>query len=218
MFDNVYQKFENILKVTEDPVFIQTTVQRKIREFNYYVTEMQNHAHRQLLDYYTRGEGSLLLNIRESLKQKGYEIMTGIRKRLQNTLKSAQNKVDSTKKRIAENIHNSAIPHIVYGLTDRFIFDAFAKIASERNEQFMSEETVEKIKNYRDELKIQVDAEKRQANEPQTESQPLSSSTPPSSPFRVQSQGNGHDSNNEFSFLTKAAKKRRSTDIKPNEN
>ena len=210
MFDNIYQKIEDILKVTEDPVFVQTTVQLRIRQFNYYVTEMQKYAHEQLIQFYTSsGSKSILLKMKEKIKTKGLEIMTGIRTRLQNALSSAKGTFAATQRQLAASFHDNAIPHIVYGLTDRFIFDAFAKIASNRNEPFMSEETVREFKRFRDDLKMQIDAEKRQASEAQTASQPLSLYSPPPSPPRAVSQGNGRDFNNELS----AARRGRSSNV-----
>jgi hypothetical protein len=214
MFNNIYQKLEDILKVSGDPVFIRTTVQLRIREFNHYVTEMQKYAHEQLIKFYTRSsEDSLLLTIKDEIKRKGFEIMNEIRTRLQNALSSAKDRFAETQSHLADSYHKNAIPHIVYGLTDRFIFDAFAKIAIERKEPFMSKETVGEFKRFRDNLKRQIAAEEQQASKLHTVSQPSPESppsSPPSSPsLRAVSQGNGRYFNNELN----AARRGRSSNV-----
>ena len=160
MYDNIYQKFDYFLRVTQDHVFVTTKVQEKIRQFNYYVTDIQNEAHRRLIEFYSSGQGSLLLSIRDSLIKRGLTIIEGIKLSAQKTLTRARGSVVEASKGAAETVYNNAMPHILYGLTDRIIFDSFTKQADLSKEPFMSPEKLERFEAYRDSLEKEIYEEK----------------------------------------------------------
>ena len=177
MYDNIHQKFAYFLKVTQDPVFVSTKTEEIIRHFNYYVTDIQNEAHRQLIEFYSSGhEHSLLLSIRDSLIKKVRGIINGIKLTAQNAVRGGLDKMTATTKKAYDSFYESAIPHILYGLTDQIIFDAFAR-ASLSGKPFMSREQVVKFKQFKDQLEHEINLNSKKEDRPQNDIKVVSTKT-----------------------------------------